>query len=81
LLHHMKKSAREDAYKPWGLSEIRGNQKLSDDADKILQIWRNMDPDVEDEEEKNTTSLILHKDREFWDIELINLHFKDGAYS
>lgn len=81
LLHHMKKSIREDAYKPWGLSEIRWNQKLSDDADKIVQIRRNMDPDVEDEEEKNTTTLILHKDREFGDIETINLQFKEWSYS
>lgn len=80
LLHHMKKGSKIDEFKPWSTSEIRGNQKLADDSDKIVQVWRNIDPSLEDRNEASMTSLIMHKDREFWDPCIVEFPFKDGEY-
>gem|GEM_PF-5674291 len=65
MLHHVKKTLAINEYKPATSNDIRGSQKLVDDADKVVQIWRNTDPKLQDPVEKQTVYLITHKDREF----------------
>jgi KaiC/GvpD/RAD55 family RecA-like ATPase len=80
LLHHLKKSFKKDENKPGSTSDIRWNQKLSDDADKVIQIWRNMDPEIKDETERKAVYFIQHKDREFGDICTVQFYFIDWSY-
>ena len=80
LLHHIKKTESKDEYKPGTSNDIRWNQKLVDDADKVVQIRRNTDKKLEDLIEKQTVYLLIHKDREFWEFGEIDFFFNDGNY-
>lgn len=80
LLHHVKKTLAINEYKPATSNDIRWSQKLVDDADKVVQIWRNTDPKLQDPVEKQTVYLITHKDREFWEVGGIEFFFMDGKY-
>lgn len=80
LLHHLKKSFKKDENTPGSTSDIRWNQKLADDADRVIQIRRNMNPDIGDEKERRAVRFIQHKDREFWDVCSVEIYFKNWAY-
>jgi len=53
---------------------------LVDDSDKVVQIWRNTDKNLEDLIEKKTVYLLIHKDREFGEFGEIEFFFNDGNY-
>lgn len=80
LIHHIKKTLAVNEYKPGTSNDIRGNQKLVDDCDKVLQIRRNTDKKLTDPVERQTAYLLIHKDREFWEFGEVEFYFKDGKY-
>lgn len=68
-LTHMTKGNEKQEW-PRGRSAIRGSGKVIDDADKIVQIYRQWD----------NTSFILQKDRDNWINALIPLIFNKGRF-
>ncbi len=80
MLHHIKKTLAINEYKPATSNDIRWSQKLVDDADKVVQIRRNTDKNLEDLIEKQTVYLLIHKDREFGEFWEVEFFFLDGNY-
>lgn len=80
LIHHIKKTLSVNEYKPGTSNDIRWSQKLLDDADKVVQVWRNTDKKLTDPVEKQTVYLLIHKDREFWEFGEVEFYFRDGKY-
>lgn len=68
LTHMTKGSEKQEG--PRGRSAIRGSGKVIDDADKIVQIFR----------EGDSTSFILQKDRDNWLNAIIPLIFNKGKF-
>ena len=68
-LTHMTKGSEKQVW-PRGRSAIRGSWKVIDDADKIVQVFR----------EGNDTSIILEKDRDNWLNATVPLLFNKGRF-
>jgi RecA-family ATPase len=63
LIHHAKKPFnRQLQYKPAGMSGSRGSQKILDNATQVIEIFRDLDPDVMDPREKAKVILYQYKD-------------------
>jgi len=69
-LTHMTKGSEKQEGPRWR-SAIRGSGKVIDDADKIVQVYR----------EGNNTKIILQKDRDNWLNEYVDLVFDRGRFS
>ena len=91
LLHHLSKpQQRIMQYSPGWVWAIRGSQKIIDNATLVFELFRNLDPDIESEEEKAMVELILYKDTmdgatwvvklrfHKWDYLLYKEEIKDG---
>jgi replicative DNA helicase len=80
LLHHLSKPNKQVQYKPWWASAIRWSQKIIDNASLVFELYRNLDPDEEDKDEKKITKLILLKDTMDWATWTVNLEFNKWDY-
>lgn len=62
LLHHFNKWWTKDRIWPRWMASIRSSGKIENDADYVLQVWRDLEDDVPEFERKNV-SIYLQKDR------------------
>lgn len=74
VAHPRKKESDKD--KP-DKTDVKGRGEITDKADNVITIWRNVDDDDEDleENEKIDGLLIIRKNREFGDLGSIQLYF------
>ena len=80
LVHHLNKWTDKDRKKPRGLASIRSSGKIENDADNVLQVWRNLNTEWLLPEEKAQVSIILQKDRENWDPSQQTIYFNKWDY-
>ena len=80
LVHHLNKGWDKDRKKPRWLASIRSSGKLENDADNILQVWRNLNVEWMLPEEKAAVSIILMKDRTYWEPSLRTIFFNRWDY-
>lgn len=81
LIHHLNKWSDKDRKKPRGLASIRSSWKIENDADNIIQVWRNLDTKELLPDEKAQVSIILQKDREYWEPSQENIYFNKWDYN
>lgn len=66
LLHHAKKpESKGFAYKRAGMAGLRGSQKILDNATQVFEIYRDLDPDI-DEIDRGKVEIIQYKDTAEW---------------
>ncbi len=81
LLHHMNKWSDKDRKWPRGLASIRSSGKIENDADNVIQVWRNLkNLEEQMEEEKAEVKIILQKDREYWEPTTQVVFFSKSDY-
>jgi hypothetical protein len=78
LLHHFRKGSKTD--EPKYIDEIRGNAKLSDSADTVLQLWRPTQNDGSDNFSSNALTVITMKDRGWGSSWRGDIYFKNGTF-
>lgn len=79
LLHHFNKWWTKDRIWPRGMASIRSSWKIENDADYVLQVWRDLEDDVPEFERKKV-SIYLQKDRVRWDPASCNIEFDKWDY-
>lgn len=63
LIHHAKKpDSKGISYKRAWLSGMRWSQKIMDNATQVFEIYRDLDPDIEDETERSRVEIVQMKD-------------------
>lgn len=80
LLHHLSKPWKWESYKPWWISKVRSSQKIIDNATLVLEIFRDLDPDISDEEERAKVTLFQYKDTFGGVNASIDFKFEDWEY-
>ena len=81
LLHHLKKAfKKEDQYKPWWVWGIRWSQKVIDNATQVIEIWRTLDPEEDDKEEKAKVKLFQYKNTITWMNGYAEIYFNKWDY-
>jgi len=63
LIHHFNKWGSNDRNAPRGMASIRSSGKIENDADYVIQVWRDLSEDVSDHERK-LVNIYKQKDRE-----------------
>lgn len=76
LVHHQWKV--KDRASEW-MASVRWSQKIWDNATIMIQIWRDKDPDLNDED-KSRVSLLQFKDTEWGVIAKSDIYFRNGKY-
>lgn len=80
LLHHAKKpDSKWLVYRRAGLAGMRGSQKIMDNATQVFEIYRDLDPEVS-EEDKNRVELIQMKDTFEWANWTVEIYFRKWEY-
>ena len=80
LIHHFNKWTSKDRDKPRGLADIRSSGKLENDADNVVNIRRDLSAEEEDEETRAQVTIILNKDRVFWQPCQQIIYFRKWEY-
>jgi RecA-family ATPase len=63
LIHHAKKAdSKGVVYKRAWLWGMRGSQKIMDNATQVFEIYRDLDPDIQDDTERSKVEIIQMKD-------------------
>jgi len=79
-LHHFRKGG-EKSSKLRNLDSILGSGKIGHDVDFAVQVTRDMDLNEDAfESEKAKFSVIMMKDRDFGDLSLQNIYYKNGEF-
>lgn len=79
LLHHFNKGNKQDRNWPRGMESIRSSGKIENDADNVLQVWRDLDPEML-LEDRNKVLISLQKDREHWEPNNCYIRFHKWEY-
>jgi len=80
LIHHAKKPLNKiQSYSPAGMSWLRGSQKIMDNATQVIEIWRDLDPDII-QEEKDRVVLYQYKDTFEWWNGKVTIYFSKWDY-
>ena len=80
LIHHAKKpSNKQFAYSPAWMSGLRWSQKILDNATQVIEIYRDLDPDITDEDKKVVT-LYQYKDTFEWSNWYVEILFDKWWY-
>lgn len=79
LLHHFNKGNSKDRIWPRWMASIRSSGKIENDADYVVQIWRDLDDDIPQEERK-VVGVYLQKDRVRWDPSNCKIEFDRWDY-
>lgn len=66
LIHHFNKWSWKDRNWPRSLASIRSSWKIENDADFVIQVWRDMEEEQEGVLDKQVW-IVLQKDREYWE--------------
>lgn len=80
LIHHFNKWWVKDRSWPRWLASIRSSGKIENDADNVMQVWRDLDPEVTDPSDRCEVMLILQKDRIYWDPCAHTVYFHKWEY-
>jgi hypothetical protein len=75
----MKKPWSRQTYQPWWLGNIRSSQKIVDNSTLVLEVFRDQDPDLE-QEMKSIVELIQYKDSMWWVTWSVEFHYKNWKY-
>jgi len=80
LIHHAKKpSSTSLAYSPAWMSWLRWSQKILDNATQVVEIYRDLDPDMPDEDRRKVT-LYQYKDTFEWANWFVDIYFNKWEY-
>lgn len=79
LLHHFNKGNSKDRIWPRGMASMRSSGKIENDADYVMQIWRDLDDEVPPEDRK-IVWVYLQKDRVWWDPSNCKIEFDRWDY-
>lgn len=79
LLHHFNKGWTKDRIWPRWMASIRSSGKIENDADYVLQVWRDLDDDIPPEDRK-LVWIYLQKDRVRWDPSNSQIEFDRWNY-
>ena len=80
LIHHAKKPMnKQETYSPAWMSGMRWSQKILDNATQVIEIWRDLDPDIPDNE-KNKVQLFQYKDTFEWANWVATIYFRKWWY-
>jgi len=66
LAHHMNKPSANESYRPGWLAKLRWTQKIVDDCTLICEVFRDQDPELEDDREKSAVTILQYKDTLDW---------------
>lgn len=66
ILHHFNKWWAKDRTWPRWMASIRSSWKIENDADYVVQVWRDLDDEIPIDERKKV-GIFLQKDRIWWD--------------
>lgn len=81
LIHHAKKAdSKWVVYKRAWLGGMRGSQKIMDNATQVFEIYRDLDPDIEDDTERAKVEIIQMKDTFEWANGTKEIYFYKGDY-
>lgn len=81
LIHHAKKpDAKGVIYKRAWLNGMRWSQKIMDNATQVFEIYRDLDPDIEDEFERAKVEIIQMKDTFEWANWVEEIYFYKSDY-
>lgn len=81
LIHHFNKWWTKDREWPRWLASIRSSGKLENDADNVLQVWRDLSTDdMITDEDRAEVNLLLQKDRTFWTPSVSQVYFYKWEY-
>jgi len=79
-LHHFRKGG-EKSSKIRNLDAILGSGKIGHDVDFAIQVFRDMDLDKDSfESEKAKLSIAMMKDRDFGELSIQNIYYKNGEF-
>ena len=79
LLHHFNKWSSKDRIWPRGMASMRSSWKIENDADYVMQVWRDLDDDIPTEDRK-IVGIYLQKDRVWWDPSNCKIEFDRAEY-
>ena len=80
LLHHAKKpESKWFTYKRAGMARLRWSQKIMDNATQVFEIYRDLDPDI-DELDRGKVELIQYKDTAEGANGSVEIYFHKGNY-
>lgn len=81
LIHHSKKPQnRQVQYLPAGMSGIRWSQKVLDNSTQVIEIRRDLDPDITDKIEKSKVYFYQYKDTFEWGNWQATVYFHKWDY-
>lgn len=79
LLHHFNKWSTKDRSWPRGMASIRSSWKIENDADYVLQVWRDLEDEIPPEDRK-LVWIYLQKDRVWGDPSNCTIEFDRWDY-
>lgn len=79
LLHHAKKPLKAGEYLPAGMSWLRWSQKILDNATQVMEIWRDLDPDLL-ENTRDEVCIYQYKDTFEWANWVASIYFHKWDY-
>lgn len=81
LIHHAKKPyKKEQQYEPAGTIWLRGNQKITDNATQVIEVWRDLDPENTDPRCRAEVQLHQYKDTFEWANGYCKIYFNKWDY-
>ena len=80
LLHHLRKWGDSKGYEPWWQNAFSGSQKIKDNCTHMLEVRRDLDPEIEEMRKKLQVKLIQYKHTREGITGVADFYWDNGIY-